>query len=130
VVDNKIKLLKQDINTKLNIPSNSMDYITLLAVIEHIDNPTNLLKEIKRILKKGGYLIITTPNIRWKWLLELMAYLRIISKNEIDDHKIYYSTKSIISSLSSNGFNKKNIKVHKYPLNKLFDFVILAIAQK
>ena len=40
----------------------SVDFVTMNAVIEHIKNPSNILKEIKRVLKNEGLLFIRTPN--------------------------------------------------------------------
>ena len=42
--------------------NNSFDLITARQVIEHIPNPANFMREISRILKKGGHLVIETPN--------------------------------------------------------------------
>ncbi len=44
--------------------NDSVDFITLNAVIEHINDPSNVLKESVRILKRGGLIFIRTPN--WK----------------------------------------------------------------
>ncbi len=41
---------------------NSIDFITMNAVIEHIHNPSHILSEIHRVLKKDGLLFIRTPN--------------------------------------------------------------------
>lgn len=43
--------------------SASFDAITLRHVIEHVENPVDLLKECWRLLKPQGRLILTTPNI-------------------------------------------------------------------
>lgn len=40
------------------------DRIISFQVIEHIENDRLFLREIYRLLKKGGYAIITTPNIK------------------------------------------------------------------
>lgn len=48
----------------LHIDDESIDFITMNAVIEHIANPSNLFEEAKRVLKKGGLIFIRTPN--WK----------------------------------------------------------------
>lgn len=40
----------------------SIDFITMNAVIEHIKNPDNIFNEIKRVLKKNGLIFIRTPN--------------------------------------------------------------------
>lgn len=42
--------------------NNSLDGIVLREVIEHIKKPELAMKEIKRTLKNGGLLILTTPN--------------------------------------------------------------------
>ncbi len=45
-------------------PADSVDFITLNAVIEHINDPSNMLKESMRVLRKGGLIFIRTPNWR------------------------------------------------------------------
>jgi spore maturation protein CgeB len=44
--------------------NNSFDLITARQVIEHIPNPGIFMHEIGRVLKKGGRLVIETPNSR------------------------------------------------------------------
>lgn len=41
---------------------NYFDCVVAYEMIEHIARPTKLLKEIKRVLKKGGTLFVSTPN--------------------------------------------------------------------
>lgn len=45
------------------LPDNSFDIVLSSQVIEHVHNCGNYLNEINRVLKKGGRLIISTPNI-------------------------------------------------------------------
>ena len=45
----------------LPFADNHFDYIVLADVIEHLQHPDEMLVEMKRLLKKGGHAIITTP---------------------------------------------------------------------
>jgi SAM-dependent methyltransferase len=47
---------------KANLPSSSVDIITLYHVLEHTHDPRRVLQEIRRILKQNGFLIIQVPN--------------------------------------------------------------------
>lgn len=47
---------------KLPWPNHSMDVITCLHVIEHLDDMTNLLAEMARVLKPGGLVYFETPH--------------------------------------------------------------------
>ena len=43
------------------VSDNNFDNIMCIEVIEHVPNPLEAIKEIHRILKKGGSLILTAP---------------------------------------------------------------------
>ncbi|HET9057230.1 MAG TPA: class I SAM-dependent methyltransferase [Chitinophagaceae bacterium] len=44
------------------IPGNAFDYIITFQVIEHIKEDKSFVAEAHRVLKSGGFLIISTPN--------------------------------------------------------------------
>jgi len=50
-----------DLSQKLIFDSNSFDTIILSDVINHLEEPELALKEIHRILKPGGILLLSTP---------------------------------------------------------------------
>jgi len=50
-----------DLNKQLNFDSNIFDTIILSDVINHLEEPEIALKEIYRILKPGGVLILNAP---------------------------------------------------------------------
>lgn len=54
---------KADANEKLPFPDNFFDVIVCNQLVEHLRNPDNLFEEIYRMLKHGGYAIISTPNL-------------------------------------------------------------------
>ena len=45
-----------------NIAENSFDVVISHHVIEHVDSPEKFLREIKKVLKPDGYLVIATPD--------------------------------------------------------------------
>ena len=47
--------------TNIPEPDGSFDAIMCVEVFEHLPNPLEAIREFKRLLKKGGYLIITAP---------------------------------------------------------------------
>lgn len=64
-----------DLNEGLPYPDESFDYVVCLEVIEHMENPLAFCRELKRVLRQGGRLFISTPNIlslrsRIKFLLD------------------------------------------------------------
>jgi SAM-dependent methyltransferase len=61
VPDLKIEL--GDLNQSLPYLDGVFDYVVCLDGIEHTENPSNSIREFKRLLKKGGKLFLSTPNI-------------------------------------------------------------------
>jgi len=59
-----IKAYCLDLNAdSLSFPDNFADIAFSLEVMEHLINPDNMLKEAHRVLRSGGYLLISTPNL-------------------------------------------------------------------
>lgn len=84
-----------DLNSAPALPfgDNYFDVVTMLAVAEHL-NPASLerlLREAHRTLKPGGRVIITTPSAWSDGLLHLMARLRLVSAEEIEEHVYAYT---------------------------------------
>jgi 2-polyprenyl-3-methyl-5-hydroxy-6-metoxy-1,4-benzoquinol methylase len=55
-------LAQTDANEPLPYSAGVFDTVTCLEVVEHLDSPVRLLREISRVLKLGGKVMITTPN--------------------------------------------------------------------
>lgn len=77
-------LIFKKIGFKKRLPFKSryFDKVVILAVLEHIKNKKDLAKEIYRVLKKEGKVIITVPSPKADKLLEILVKLKII--DEID----------------------------------------------
>jgi len=59
--DKKNKILEADLNKRLKFKSNYYQNLIIFNVLEHLSNPTRSLKELNRILRKGGLIIGSTP---------------------------------------------------------------------
>ncbi len=63
-----------DMTETLPFSDESCDVVVCIDGIEHISRQFDFVKETGRILKTGGKIIVSTPNIssvrsRWKWLM-------------------------------------------------------------
>jgi len=69
-----IDIRKGDMGGTLPYQDSSFDCLTCIEGLEHIENPQQAIREFSRLLKPGGHLIVSIPNIlnieeRFKWLL-------------------------------------------------------------
>jgi 2-polyprenyl-3-methyl-5-hydroxy-6-metoxy-1,4-benzoquinol methylase len=68
---NGITVFEQDMAAGVPLPSESLDLVVMGEVIEHVFDPDACLEEIRRLLKPGGHVIVTTPNLA-AWYNRLM----------------------------------------------------------
>lgn len=82
-------------------PENEFDVVTLWHVLEHIPNLDEMLKEIRRILKREGKLFLSVPNFEsWqaRWTGKNWVYL------DIPRHIWQFSPQALQELLQKNGF--------------------------
>jgi SAM-dependent methyltransferase len=86
---------------RAGIPDQTADVAILLHVIEHVPDPVGTLKEIHRILKPGGHLIIETP--RYDTLM-----FRLFGRRErslsCDGHIYFFTTETLRKTYEKAGF--------------------------
>lgn len=78
---------------KAKFKSSSFDVVTIFDVIEHLPDPKSTLKEIRRVLKPNGLVVITTPNIgsitakilwkNWEEVRRVREHIYFFSKNTL-----------------------------------------------
>ena len=87
----------KNLYSTLRIKKNFYDLILLADVIEHVEQPKKLLKNLKKFLKKDGYILITVP-----------AYQFLFSKKDrVLGHYRRYNKELLKKELS--GFKVENI---------------------
>ncbi len=67
--------------------SNTFDGISAIEVIEHVENDGLFIEQAARLLKPGGFLLLTTPNGHWV-------------KNNNPDHKRHYQFDELKAKLT------------------------------
>lgn len=77
----------------LPFPDASVDVVTALDVIEHIEDDIAVIFEFKRVLKDGGALILTVPAFKFLWSYH----------DEINHHKRRYEKKQLVGRVTSAG---------------------------
>ena len=91
IADTEIK--SGDLDKTLPYADESFDYIVCVEGLEHIENPANAIRQFARLLKSGGLLIVSVPNImnieeRLKWLFSgYTSHFKPLSKEAIADIK-------------------------------------------
>lgn len=70
---NGVKVSIGDLNKKIPYENDMFDVVHANQVIEHLTDTDNFISEIYRVLKKGGYAIISTENLAsWHNIAALM----------------------------------------------------------
>ena len=60
--DTSVQWLQQDLSQPLQIDEESFDLVIAAEIIEHLENPRLTMRELCRVLKPDGAVILTTPN--------------------------------------------------------------------
>lgn len=113
-----VTIRKADLNKKIPFKNSQFDYITAVEVVEHLENPFHMVREFNRVLKKGGELYLTTPNIanvfsRIKFFLTGTFFTFSEQERRLGhtDPVPFWQMKEI---LESNGFKVKSIKSNQH----------------
>jgi SAM-dependent methyltransferase len=139
----------RDVPVVIPFDDNSVDVIFCLEVIEHLVLPGHLILEMKRVIRPGGHIILTTPNVlalvnRLRLLFGLVDHLHPDYYFKLLDwrpHFHEYTTKELKAVFESQGFKvikskyqnlrwtsnmmkKKNISYRSF--RRIFDILLEA----
>lgn len=89
-------------------PDGFFDVVTMWDVLEHVTDPLGELREVRRILKKGGILIINYPDIG-TWIAKLAGrhWWFLLSV-----HLTYFSSDTLKQMLGKAGFEPIRTAMH------------------
>jgi 2-polyprenyl-3-methyl-5-hydroxy-6-metoxy-1,4-benzoquinol methylase len=59
------------------LPNGCCDVVACVETIEHVENPRALMRELTRLARPGGWLVVTTPN-----QLSVLSKVSLLTRNE------------------------------------------------
>lgn len=83
-----------------DLEKESFDFIHFSHLIEHLNEPDAFVARVYGLLKKGGYIIVTTPNSSGLFSGLYKDDWRCI----VDDHLFLFSKKNLAALLKKSGF--------------------------
>lgn len=83
----------------------TVDCIVALAVLEHIPNAHELLKQFKSALKRDGRIVLTTPHPGADKIHTVGARLRLFSREAREQHVRLYNRRALSDILAGTGFD-------------------------
>jgi SAM-dependent methyltransferase len=106
-------IVQSDAGQRLPFKDCTFSAITCLDVLEHLDDDVNVLKEMARVCRPGGHVIITVPAFSFLWSLHDVAL----------HHRRRYTKWQLLGKVSRLGY--KVVKVSYY--NFVLFFPILSV---
>ena len=103
-------------------PPNSFDVVRYSHVLEHVPSPNEEIKEVRKVLKKGGKLIMIIPNIDSLLFKLFKSYWYPL---EAPRHFYQFSPKTLKKLLKIHKFKIVDIKYHQPPHTFLWSLVYL-----
>jgi 2-polyprenyl-3-methyl-5-hydroxy-6-metoxy-1,4-benzoquinol methylase len=95
-------------------PDGWFDAITLWDVLEHLQSPRAYISHIARLLRPGGLLSLTTPNIRSGAYKLLGLDWHVVGPNE---HIYYFTPRTLTRLLTGNGLAVHSMDTFATPVD-------------
>lgn len=116
-VRNELKEAGYSVWEHVKESNKTYDVITLFHVIEHLENPIEIMKELHGSLNDGGQIIIETPNAN-DALLTLYRSKAFADFSYWSPHIFLYNEETLTTVMEKAGFKLKwNDPVQRYPLS-------------
>jgi ubiquinone/menaquinone biosynthesis C-methylase UbiE len=116
-----VSVVRGDLNGELPFDNRSFDYVTCLEGLEHIENPQQAIREFARVLRPGGTVIVSIPNIlnieeRLKWLLHgYTSHFKPMTRAQVARLRAEYDNREEIAAhVNPIGYSELRYILEKY----------------
>ena len=121
----KIKVLTNTIST-IDLPKNSVDFLILVGVLEHIKDLDESIQKLRALLRPGGRFFIAIPDGSQYFRGEDAPFQEFSV-----EHINFFGPVSLENLMKRNGFSKKDISQDMIEVNyKTLTPVILSVFEK
>jgi SAM-dependent methyltransferase len=107
------KRVGDEVSDTLPFDSEYFDCISMLAVLEHVQNPQAVFQEIHRTLKTNGLFVFTTPKESAE------KFINLYVKHIDEEHEEYFDLVKV-KSLADGLFDVKDYRTFVMGLNQVF----------
>ena len=93
--DRGLECVKLGAIEHLPYDNESFDIVTALDVIEHLDDDVAGLREIRRVLRPGGYVLVFVPAFMFLWGVQ----------DDVSNHRRRYTMTGLLAAMKNAGFS-------------------------
>lgn len=112
-------LEKKGVKEMVGKENQNFEAVIFADILEHLNKPEKILNDVKKILKPGGYLIVSLPNTNYLPILiiRLIFPKFRMFKGPLDKtHKHFYNLNNAKKILNKNNFTIKDMQATPPPL--------------
>jgi len=111
----------QEFREGLPFEEGSFDAVVLLATIEHMQEKSAIAREARRLLTRGGRVVITVPSPLVDRILSILLLLRIVDGMSLEEHH-GFSPDDLPDIFIPEGFRLQRKQKFQLGLNNLYIF--------
>ena len=118
-----LEIIAERCDPPLSFPDGSFDAVTMLATFEHVpdDAQAPLIRELHRVLRPGGRVVLTVPSPRVDAIVDRLIRLGIADGMSLDEHH-GFDPASTDRVFGAQGFRLLHRGRFQLGLNHLFVF--------
>ena len=114
--------------------SDKFDFVHSNHVLEHVDDPVLILRDLHASLKNGGVLLIEVPNeiVSLSTMMKRLMFMKSCSATSMYEHQHFFTIKSLSSALYRAGFSELQISTPRRAFGRwrgLFDFLATLVSR-